>query len=89
MFQSSLGYKHNPISKINKAKRAGGMAQVVESLPSKFRAMSSNPSTTKKKKRINDLKEDSNKQISEVGKSVQDLNKKVSNTDENSIQQEN
>jgi DNA-binding ferritin-like protein len=33
-------------------------------------------------KMISDLKEDSNKQINEVRKSIQDLNKKVSNVEE-------
>jgi hypothetical protein len=42
--QVGLGKKCNPISKITRAKRAGGIAQLVEHLPSK----SSNPSTTKK-----------------------------------------
>jgi hypothetical protein len=39
--------------KNNKRKRAGGMAQVVELLPSKCEALSSNPSTTEKKKKGN------------------------------------
>jgi hypothetical protein len=34
------------VKKITEAKRAGGMAQVVESLPSKTEALSSNPITT-------------------------------------------
>jgi hypothetical protein len=38
------------IPKITKAKRAGGMTQVVEHLPSKHKAPSSNPSTTKRKR---------------------------------------
>jgi hypothetical protein len=40
-----------PISKITRAKWAGGVAQVVECLLCKCKAMSSNPSPTKKKKR--------------------------------------
>jgi hypothetical protein len=42
--------KH-PIQKIIKAKRGGVMAEVVDHLPSKCKAMSSNPSTAKKKKK--------------------------------------
>jgi hypothetical protein len=34
-----------------KAKRAGGVAEVVECLPSKPEALSSNPSNSKKKKK--------------------------------------
>jgi hypothetical protein len=43
-----------PISKITNTKRAGGIAQVVVCLPSKDRALSSNPCTAphlKKKKK--------------------------------------
>jgi hypothetical protein len=36
--------------KITKAKRAGGVAQAVEHLPSKCKVWSSNPGTIKKKK---------------------------------------
>jgi hypothetical protein len=32
-----LGKKQDPISKITRAKRSGGMAQVVEGLPSKYK----------------------------------------------------
>jgi hypothetical protein len=39
----------DPIQEIQ-LKRAGGMAQVLEYLPSKGEALSSNPSTKKKKK---------------------------------------
>jgi hypothetical protein len=39
--------------RIMKTKEAGGMAQEVESLPNKYEALSSNPSTTKKKKGSN------------------------------------
>jgi hypothetical protein len=51
MVQTSLGKKRDPISKITRAKRAGGVAQVVEPLPSKCKALSSNPKTKKKKKK--------------------------------------
>jgi hypothetical protein len=37
----------DPISKITKVKRAGSMAQVVEYLHSKYKVLSSTPSTTK------------------------------------------
>jgi hypothetical protein len=49
--QSSLaqGQKQDPISKIARTKIPGSMAQVVEGLPNNYEAMSSNPSTTKKK----------------------------------------
>jgi hypothetical protein len=36
--QASLGIMQDPISKITIAKRAGGMAQVLKHLPSKFNA---------------------------------------------------
>jgi hypothetical protein len=39
----------DPIQK-NKAKRARGMAHLVEHMPSKYKALNSNPSTKKKKK---------------------------------------
>jgi hypothetical protein len=45
-----LGRKQNPISKITRAKRVGGVAQMVECLPSKCKALWSNPSTTHTKK---------------------------------------
>jgi hypothetical protein len=48
--QAGLGIKWDPISKITNTKRAGGVAQVVEHLPSKFEALSSNPNYRKKKK---------------------------------------
>jgi hypothetical protein len=48
MVQTSLGKKQGPISTITRAKRAGGGAQTVSDLPSKYEALSSNPSTTKK-----------------------------------------
>jgi hypothetical protein len=37
------------ISKITKGKRAGGITQVIECMPSKCKALNSNPSTLKKK----------------------------------------
>jgi hypothetical protein len=49
MAQASLGKKQDPISKkTSQTKRAGDMAQVVDLLPSKWEALSSNPSTLKK-----------------------------------------
>jgi CRISPR/Cas system-associated protein Cas7 (RAMP superfamily) len=49
--QISLGKEVRPCSKNkNKAKRAGGVIKAVEHLLSKCKALSSNPSTTKKKK---------------------------------------
>jgi hypothetical protein len=53
--QVNLGKKWDPISKIARAKRVGGMAQAVEHLPSKHEAPSSNssiPSPTAKKKSL-------------------------------------
>jgi hypothetical protein len=51
VIQAQTGKKQDPISKIFKTKRAGGMVQVAECLPSKCEAVSSNPSTAKKKKK--------------------------------------
>jgi hypothetical protein len=53
MAQASQEKMQYSTSKTIKAKRAGGRAQVVESLPSKHKALSSIPSiiTTKKKKK--------------------------------------
>jgi hypothetical protein len=45
MVQADLGKKQDAISKKTTAKRAGGMAPMVESLPSKPQGLSSNPST--------------------------------------------
>jgi hypothetical protein len=45
------GQKVKPIFKITKAIRAWGLVQVVECLPSKCKAMSSNPSNAKKEKK--------------------------------------
>jgi hypothetical protein len=41
-----------PYLKTNKAKRASGIVQGVECLPSKYKVLSSNSSTAKKKKEI-------------------------------------
>jgi hypothetical protein len=51
MVQAILGKKQDSISKITTAKKekAGGMAQAVECLPSKHKALISNTSTTKNK----------------------------------------
>jgi ribosomal protein L31 len=40
--------KRDPIFKITRAKRTGGVTQAVELQPSKHKALSSNPSTPKK-----------------------------------------
>jgi hypothetical protein len=45
--QASLGKKQDPISKITRAKSAGGVVQAVEGLPSKHKALHLNPSTAK------------------------------------------
>jgi hypothetical protein len=50
MVQASLNRKQDPISKVTTAKRVGGMTQVIENLPSKNEALSSNLTTTGKKK---------------------------------------
>jgi hypothetical protein len=47
MVQDGLGKKGKTNYEINRAKQAGGVAQVV---PSKRKALSSNPSTKKRKK---------------------------------------
>jgi hypothetical protein len=48
-FKGSPGQKHKTLSeKIAKTKRAGGVTEVAQSLPSKHKAISSNPSTRKK-----------------------------------------
>jgi hypothetical protein len=49
MVKASLGKNQNPISKITKAKRAGGVAQAVECLY-QAQALSSNPNTDPSKK---------------------------------------
>jgi hypothetical protein len=50
--QTSLGIMQDPIQK-TKAKRARGVAQVFECLPSKHEALSSIPCTTKKERKEN------------------------------------
>jgi hypothetical protein len=52
MVQADLGIKTRPYSKNAKAKGAVRAAQVVKHLPSKLKALSSDPSTKKKKKKI-------------------------------------
>jgi hypothetical protein len=49
MVQARLGKKQHLISRITRAKSAGGMAQAVEYLPSKYKVLTSKPSTAKKK----------------------------------------
>jgi hypothetical protein len=49
--QAAWAEKQHPIQKIMKVKRAGGSAQVVEHLPGKLKALSSNPTNTKKNER--------------------------------------
>jgi hypothetical protein len=46
LVQVDLGTKQHPISKITRIKRAGGIAQAVELLLSKLKALI-NPNTTK------------------------------------------
>jgi hypothetical protein len=48
--QANLGINARPYSKIPKAQRAMGVTQVVEHQPSMCKPLSSNPTTTKKKK---------------------------------------
>jgi hypothetical protein len=47
-FQASLCENGDPISKITTAKSAGGMAQVIEHLPSKHKALTPVPPKNKK-----------------------------------------
>jgi hypothetical protein len=49
MVQASPGIRQERVSKITKAKRVGGMAKVIEHLPSKWEALRSNPGTAKRK----------------------------------------
>jgi hypothetical protein len=49
--QAGLSKKQDPISKITREKRAGGLAQMANCLPSKHKAPNSNPNMTKKKKK--------------------------------------
>jgi hypothetical protein len=48
MVHAGLGKKQNYISKIPRAKRAGGIAQKVEHLCYKCKVLKSNPRTAKK-----------------------------------------
>jgi hypothetical protein len=50
MIKACLNKKRNPISKITRVKRDGSVAQAVECLPSKKKALSSNPSIVKERK---------------------------------------
>jgi hypothetical protein len=50
LVQAGLGIKQDPASKITKAKRAGSMAQAIEYLPIKCKALNSTPSTNKTNK---------------------------------------
>jgi hypothetical protein len=56
-----LGIKRDPLSKINKAKRAGGVAQVVEHLPHNCEALNSNPNTHSPQQSV--MKKDRNEVI--------------------------
>jgi hypothetical protein len=47
MVQAKLSKKEDPMSKITRAKRAGGVTEEVEHLPSKQKAPSSSLSTAK------------------------------------------
>jgi hypothetical protein len=49
MVLANLGQKGDPFFKIARAKRARGMTQAVEPLPSKWEALSSNPIPPKTK----------------------------------------
>jgi hypothetical protein len=51
--QAGLGKKSDPISKISRAKRVG-MAQAVEHLPSKCKALESKPQYHQRKKKSNE-----------------------------------
>jgi hypothetical protein len=48
LFRLAREYAQNPIQRVPKAKGTGGMAQVIEHLPNKPKALSSNPNTAKK-----------------------------------------
>jgi hypothetical protein len=51
----SLGKNGDHISKISRAQRAGGLSQVVECLPSKNEALSSNSTSAKNKEKKREL----------------------------------
>jgi phosphatidate phosphatase PAH1 len=63
--QTSLGKKQDPISKITRTKRAGGIVQVVECLPSKHEALNqiSIPQKKKKKKKYKPVKDNGKTRI--------------------------
>jgi hypothetical protein len=50
--RTAWAIKQDPISKITRVKRAGGIAEAVESLPSKWESLSSNSRTAKKQKLV-------------------------------------
>jgi hypothetical protein len=47
MVQTILGKRQDPISNITRVKRTGGLAQVVQCLPRKHKALSQNPNTSR------------------------------------------
>jgi hypothetical protein len=59
----------DPISKITRAKRTGGVAQVIECLPCKHKALNSNPVQPKEKK----IKKERKKERNEGGGNVKDF----------------
>jgi hypothetical protein len=59
-----LPHSHENYYYHKKKKRAGGVAEVVESLPSKHKALSSNPSTSKKKQK--DKKSSADKDVEKL-----------------------
>jgi hypothetical protein len=65
--QSGQDKKPDPISKITRGKLAGGMAQVVEYLPSEHEALSSNSSARKTR--------EEERGVGEGGKNYNPLNK--------------
>jgi acid phosphatase family membrane protein YuiD len=52
MVQATFGKNEDPISKITRRKRAGGICQTIEHLPCKHKALSSNSSATIGKEKI-------------------------------------
>jgi hypothetical protein len=55
-FQVTLSKKWDPVFKITRAKKAGGMTQAAECLPSKWKALSSKSSSAKQTKNNNNNK---------------------------------
>jgi hypothetical protein len=51
VLQVRLDKKWDPISQVTRAKRFGGVDQIVECLPCKYETLSSNSTITKKRKR--------------------------------------